>query len=315
SSSLKLKLFKGRSLEPICGVLIDGILPKDHGEILPKVLKILADNGIITSYQSIVAVGHRVVHGGERYTQPTIITKDVIREIGKLATLAPLHNPANLSGVVTLKKLLPHARHVAVFDTAFHQTMSRTNFLYSIPDAIYEKFGVRKFGFHGTSHQYVFEQARKKLGSKATARTITCHLGNGCSITAIRNGKVIDTSMGFTPLSGVPMGTRSGDVDPAIAFHLMRHGWSATKVEHLFEKESGLLGMSGISSDMRIIWSKARSGNKKAKLTIERFNNSIAQYIGKLAVTIGGVDTLVFTAGEPPFKVASATSASRRSFS
>lgn len=245
----------------------------------------------------ILATGHRVVHGGEAFYQPTPITPAVLNEIKKLTSLAPLHNPPNIACIEAAKKLLPSAKHVVIFDTAFHHTIPQKAFLYGIPYSLARKLKIRRYGFHGISHQYVFEQAKKKLGAKRTRRTISCHLGNGCSITAILNGKSVDTSMGFTPLEGVPMGTRSGDIDPAIIFHLARAGLPLKKIERMLQEESGLRGVSEISSDMRDIWKRAKEKDARALRTVEWFSYRIAKYVGAYAAALGGLDCLIFTGG------------------
>lgn len=252
---------------------------------------------IVKNLSEINALGHRVVHGGDQFTKPTKIAPKIIAAIRKLSHLAPLHNPPNLACILACKKLFPKIPQVAVFDTAFHQTMPEKAYLYGLPFALAKKFHIRRYGFHGTSHQYVFEQARRKLGAKKTRRVITCHLGNGCSITAILDEKVIDTSMGFTPLEGIPMGTRSGDMDPAIIFYLMEKGFRAREIENMLNKKSGLLGISEISSDMRDLWKAYRKGNKKARRALDWFVYRIAKYVGAYAVALGGLDCLVFTGG------------------
>lgn len=295
SSSLKYEVFDVRKNK--LKSLYEGHLD-NHGKAIKNFERAVAQAfKKIKNVSDIVAIGHRVVHGGDIYTKPTKITPAVINTIQKLCDLAPLHNPPNLAVIKACKKLFPKLPQVAVFDTAFHQTMPEKAFLYGFPYSLSKKLHIRRYGFHGTSHQYVFEEAQKKLGTKKTRRTITCHLGNGCSIAAILNGKVIDTSMGFTPLEGVPMGTRSGDIDPALIFFLMKKGMSAKEVEQLLQKKSGLLGVSEISSDVRDLWALYKKKNKNAKRTLEWFAYRIAKYIGAYSASLGGLDCIVFTAG------------------
>lgn len=301
SSSLKFELFeaRGKKLTSLFEGLFDnrGKPIKNFTRAVSRAIKILQKKKIIKSLSEIRGIGHRVVHGGDRYTKPTKITPEVIAEIKKLSELAPLHNPPNLACILACKKFFPAVPQVAVFDTAFHQTMPEKAYLYGLPYSLVKKLRIRRYGFHGTSHQYVFEQARKKLGAKKTRRTVTCHLGNGCSMAAIANGKVIDTSMGFTPLEGIPMGTRAGDFDPAIIFYLIFRGFSPREIENMLIKKSGLLGISEISSDMRDLWTAYKKKNKKAKRTLEWFIYRIAKYIGAYAIALGGLDCLVFTGG------------------
>lgn len=301
SSSLKFELFEAH--EKMLKSLYEGNFDnhgksiKDFGALVKNAIQELLNKRILKDSAEILAVGHRVVHGGEKYTKPTKITTAVIKEIRKLCKLAPLHNPPNLACILAAKKLLPDAAQIAVFDTAFHQTMPEKAYLYGLPYSFYKKFGIRRYGFHGTSHQYVFEQAQKRLGKKATRRTVTCHLGNGCSIAAILNGKVVDTSMGFTPLEGVPMGTRSGDIDPTIIFYLMENGFSAKEIEEILNKKSGLLGVSEISGDVRDLWRLYQKKNGKAILALTWFAYRVAKYIGAYITALGGLDCLVFTGG------------------
>lgn len=270
---------------------------KDFHRAVLRAINSLVAKKLIKNLSEISAIGHRVVHGGERYTKPTKITPKVIAEIRKLSKLAPLHNPPNLACILACKKFFPTVRQVAVFDTAFHQTMREKAYLYGLPYSFAKTLRIRRYGFHGTSHQYVFEQARKKLGAKKTKRTITCHLGNGCSMAAILNGKVIDTSMGFTPLEGIPMGTRSGDLDPAIPFYLLERGFSAKEVSKILQKKSGLLGVSEISSDVRDLWARYKKRDPRAIRALQWFTYRIAKYIGAYAVALNGLDCLVFTGG------------------
>ncbi|MCF7798796.1 acetate/propionate family kinase [Candidatus Woesearchaeota archaeon] len=242
------------------------------------------------------AVGHRVVHGGEYYTSATKITASVLKRINQLSSLAPLHNPSNLAGIIAVKKLFPKLPQVAVFDTAFHQTIPPEAFMYGIPYDYYKKYKIRKYGFHGTSHKYIVAQT-KKLLNKRTINMVSCHIGNGSSITAIKNNISIDTSMGFTPLPGIIMGTRSGDIDPEIiGFLEEKEHLSTAEVKSILNKKSGLLGVAG-SSDMRVLHDRAINGDKRAKLAIAILAYDIAKYIGAYAGIIGRLDAIVFTAG------------------
>lgn len=303
SSSLKFELFGARGRNKNLQSLFEGHFDnrgkpiKDYYKVVAQAAAQLAGKKLIKNAGEISAVGHRVVHGGEHYTKPVKITPAVIKTIKKLAPLAPLHNPPNLAGIMACKKLFPHAVQVAAPDTAFHQTMPEKAYLYALPYSLYKKMHIRRYGFHGTSHQYVFEQARKKLGRTKTRRTVTCHLGNGCSVAAIRDGKVVDTSMGFTPLEGIPMGTRSGDIDPAIIFYLMEENFSAHEISKMLNKSSGLLGVSGISSDVRDLWLRYKRKCNAARRALELFAYRIAKYIGAYSVSLGGLDCIVFTGG------------------
>lgn len=305
SSSLKFELFstlrqaQGDKLKSLFEGHFDnhGKPIKDFRHAVCRAIEMLKKKKFIKNLSEIRAIGHRVVHGGERYTKPVKITQKVIAEIRKLSKLAPLHNPPNLACILACKKFFPTVRQVAVFDTSFHQTIREKAYLYGLPYYFAKTLRIRRYGFHGTSHQYVYEQVRKKLGAKKTKRTITCHLGNGCSMTAILNGKVIDTSMGFTPLEGIPMGTRSGDIDPAIIFYLISRGFKPHEIEKILMKKSGLLGVSQISSDMRDLWAAYKKKNKNAKRALEWFVYRIAKYIGAYAAALGGLDCLVFTGG------------------
>ena len=254
---------------------------------------------ILGKISSVQAVGHRVVHGAEKFKRPVVVNQDVINGIKECCAIAPLHNPANLSGIIACQRLLPGVKQVAVFDTAFHQSIPPQAFIYGLPYAYYKTLGVRKYGFHGSSHQYVaFEASRILRKPLSKLKLITCHLGNGCSITAIDQGKSIDTSMGFTPLEGLIMGTRCGDVDPALITHIMRKMKLNTKqMDLILNKESGLKGISGISNDMRILEAKANAGNKRASLAIEIFVYRIRKYIGAYLAVLGKLDALIFTAG------------------
>lgn len=304
SSSLKFDVFeaknkRGQKLKSLFQGHFDnhGKPIKNWETSVREAFDLLIQKKIIKNSLEIQAIGHRVVHGGEKYIRPIKISQKVIVAIKKLSALAPLHNPPNLACILACKKLLSCAVQVAVFDTSFHHTMPEKAYLYGLPYSFYKKFGIRRYGFHGTSHEYVFEQARKKLGRAATRRTVTCHLGNGCSMAAILNGKVIDTSMGFTPLEGIPMGTRTGDIDPAIIFYLLDKKFSAQELKTLLNKKSGLLGISEVSSDVRDLWALYKKKNKKAVRALQWFAYRIAKYIGAYAAALGGLDCIVFTGG------------------
>lgn len=271
----------------------------DHGKAVMMLLDKLTANGIIESLDEINGVGHRVVHGGERFSESVLITDEVIQEIEEVSDLAPLHNPANLTGINAFREVLPNVPHVAVFDTAFHQTMPEQSYLYSLPYEYYENYGIRKYGFHGTSHKYVSERAAEMLGRPVEQlRLLSCHLGNGASIAAIEGGKSIDTSMGFTPLAGVTMGTRSGNIDPAlIPFIMEKTGKTANEVMSVLNKESGMLALSGFSSDLRDIEESAANGDERAELALEVFAARIHKYIGSYASRMHGIDGIIFTAG------------------
>jgi len=271
----------------------------DHAVAVKILLSKLTDLGIIQSLDEIEGIGHRVVHGGEIFNDSAIITDETMKQIEDLSELAPLHNPANIVGIKAFKEVLPNVQAVAVFDTAFHQTMPEQSFLYSLPYDYYKKFGIRKYGFHGTSHKYVSQRAAELLGRPIEhLRLISCHLGNGASIAAIEGGKSIDTSMGFTPLAGVAMGTRSGNIDPALIPYIMeKTGKNVDEVLNVLNKESGILGMSGISSDLRDNIQAASEGNERAKIALEVFASRIHKYIGSYAARMSGVDAIIFTAG------------------
>ncbi len=271
----------------------------DHEAAVKIILQNLIKYGVIQDFSEIDGVGHRVVHGGEIFTCSVLITDDVISQIERLSELAPLHNPANVTGIKAFKRVLNDVPAVAVFDTAFHQTMPKSSYIYSLPYEYYSEFGIRKYGFHGISHKYVSRRAAEMLGRPLESlRLISCHLGNGASIAAIHGGKSIDTSMGFTPLAGVTMGTRSGDIDPALLPYLMeKTGADAEEVIHLLNKKSGLLGVSGFSSDLRDIEKEAKIGNERALLALEVFAERIHKYIGSYAARMSGVDAIIFTAG------------------
>ena len=254
--------------------------------------------GVIKDISEISAIGHRVVHGGEAFTGSVVIDQKVIDSIEKFADLAPLHNPPNLTGIKAAQKSLPNALQVACFDTAFHTTIPKVAYIYALPYEIYEKYRVRRYGFHGTSHRYVARRCAAIMGKhKYDVNVITCHLGNGCSITAVKNGKSIDTSMGLTPLEGLVMGTRSGDFDPAILFYLAEKGYSTEQLNNMCNKQSGLLGISGISNDMRHLREQAQAGNERAKLAFDIFCYRIRKYIGAYTAVLGRLDAIVFTGG------------------
>lgn len=273
----------------------------DHGEALRLVLDTLTsgENPVINSLDEINAVGHRVVHGGEYFKKSEIITDDVIAKIDELAELAPLHNKAALSGIYACREAMPDVPMVAVFDTAFFQSMPAKSYMYPIPYEYYEKYGIRKYGFHGTSHRYISERAADILGENLSdLRLITCHLGNGCSLAAIDHGVPIDTTMGFTPLDGLMMGTRSGSLDPAIVPFLMkREELDFDGIDRLLNKQSGLLGISGISNDLRSVRDAANAGDERAILAYEMYSNIVKKYIGQYFAILGGVDAIVLTAG------------------
>ncbi|KZN45284.1 acetate kinase [Pseudoalteromonas luteoviolacea] len=249
--------------------------------------------------QQLVAVGHRVVHGGEHFTKSALIDNTVLEAIKQTATLAPLHNPANLLGIEAATEAFSTLPQIAVFDTAFHQTMDATAFLYALPYKLYEQHSIRRYGFHGTSHYYVSAQAIEQLGlGNKSSKIVTAHLGNGCSVCAVKNGKSVDTSMGLTPLEGLVMGTRSGDIDPGLFAYLVNQlGYSAAQIDTLLNKESGLLGISELSNDCRTIEENASQGHEKAKLALDIFCFRLAKQIASFAVPLGGIDALVFTGG------------------
>ena len=274
---------------------------KDHSDAIKLVLEALTDKeyGVIADMSEISAVGHRVVHGGEAFSKSVVIDDAVKKAIEECIPLAPLHNPPNIIGIEACEKSMPGVPQVAVFDTAFHQTMPPKAFMYALPYELYQNDKIRRYGFHGTSHKYVSSQAAEMLGKPIEElKIITCHLGNGSSITAVDGGKSVDTSMGFTPLAGVVMGTRSGDIDPAIVkFIADSEHMSLEKVDNLLNKESGVLGVSGVSSDFRDLQAAAESGNERAALALEMFMYSVKKCIGEYAVAMGGLDAIVFTAG------------------
>lgn len=319
SSSLKFQLFEMPSEDVITKGLIERIGLNDsifnitaNGQKIQETLDIpnhevavsmlldkLTTLGIINSLDEIEGVGHRVVHGGELFSDSAVITDEVLKNIEGLSELAPLHNPANVTGIKAFQHALPNVPAVAVFDTAFHQTMPESSYLYSLPYDYYENYGIRKYGFHGTSHKYVSERAADMLGRPIEQlRLISCHLGNGASIAAIEGGKSIDTSMGFTPLAGVTMGTRSGNIDPALIPYIMeKTGKNAEEVLDILNKKSGMLGVSGFSSDLRDIIEEANKGNERAQLALDVFADRIHKYIGSYAARMYGVDAIIFTAG------------------
>ena len=255
--------------------------------------------GVIKDLKEIDAVGHRLVHGGEKFASSVVITDDVIEKVKECIPLAPLHNPAGILGIEACKRLMPGVPMVGVFDTAFHQTMPKENYIYPIPYEYYEKYGIRRYGFHGTSHRFVSERAAELLGGQRDdLKIVTCHLGQGASLAAIKGGKSLDTSMGLTPLAGIPMGTRCGDIDPAIVKYLMENEkLSIGEVDTILNKKSGAFGISGVSPDFRDIEIEAEKGNERASLALNNYNYLVAQYIAKYAVTLQGIDAIVFTAG------------------
>ena len=274
---------------------------KDHKDAIEQVLAAIqnAEYGVVASMDEIGAVGHRVVHAGEKYASSVLITEDVIKALEECIELAPLHNPPNLLGIAACQALMPETPMVGVFDTAFHQTMPAESYIYAIPYEYYEKYGVRRYGFHGTSHRYVSQRAAEMLGKDLKdLKIITCHLGNGASIAAIKDGKCFDTSMGFTPLEGLAMGTRSGDMDPAIVTFIgEKEGMSMSEVNNVVNKQSGVLGISGVSSDFRDIEGAAAEGNYRADLALKVFTHKVKHYIGAYIAEMNGVDAIVFTAG------------------
>ena len=274
---------------------------KDHQDAIKLVLEGVLDStyGGVKDMAEIDAVGHRVVHGGEKFASSVIITEEVEEAMRKCSELAPLHNPANLMGIDAIKAVLPGVPNVGVFDTAFHQTMPASSYLYGLPHRLYTEYGVRRYGFHGTSHKYVSQRAAAMLGKDiADLKIITCHLGNGASIAAVDGGKVVDTSMGLTPLEGLIMGTRCGDIDPAIIpFIMKKENLDADGVDKLMNKESGVYGMTGISSDFRDISTAAAEGDQKAIDALDAYHKRVKKYIGAYAAEMNGVDAIVFTAG------------------
>jgi len=321
SSSLKYQLFEMESRSVLAKGLcerigIDGKLThkvpgKDdyqveiamptHSEAIASVIDALTskDHGVVSSLSEISAVGHRVLHGGMKFSESVIINEKVKEAIVECIPLGPLHNPANLMGIDACEKVMPGVPQVAVFDTAFHQSMPEKSYMYALPYEYYEKYGVRKYGFHGTSHRYVAARTAEFLGKKPEElNIITCHLGNGSSIAAVKGGKCYDTTMGFTPLDGLIMGTRSGSIDPAIiGFISEKTGMNASDIVTMLNKKSGFLGMTGLSSDLRDVYAAAEAGDKKAILAKEMLDYQVTKYIGSYAAAMGGVDAVVFTAG------------------
>lgn len=322
SSSIKYKLFDMDSKSVIASGGIEKIglegsflkftLPNGEKKILEKdipehtagvefILQTLTDKnyGAIASLEEINAVGHRMVHGGEKFTESVLLTPEVLEAFEACNDLAPLHNPANLKGVNAVKAILPNVPQIGVFDTAFHQTMPKYAFMYAIPYELYTKYHIRRYGFHGTSHRFVSKRVCELLNIKPEGtRIITCHIGNGASIAAIKDGKVIDTSMGLTPLEGLMMGTRSGDIDAgAVSYIMDKLGLDATGISNLLNKKSGVLGVSGVSSDMRELEAACAKGNEQALLAEAMYEYRIKKYIGAYAAALGGVDVIVFTGG------------------
>lgn len=273
----------------------------DHTTGINMILEILTDSkhGVIESLSEIAAAGHRIAHGGEYFEDSAIVNDDVKRKIESCIELAPLHNPANLRGVLAVEKILPAIPQVVVFDTSFHQTIPMENFLYALPYKYYEEMKIRRYGFHGTSHKFVAERACEMTGLNFnTSKIITCHIGNGASVTAIRNGESFNTSMGFTPVDGLVMGTRCGTVDPGALLYIMeKERMSVKDANDLINKESGLTGISGVSNDMRDMHKAANSGNKRAEMAIQMFVGRLKRFIGSYIADLGGVDAIVFTGG------------------
>lgn len=322
SSSIKYQLFKMPSTTPICSGLVDRIgladstvshktfkngqeqsvnkkiEIRDHESGLKEVNALLTDHniGVIKNPDEIELVGHRIVHGGEEFTKPTIITADVKEKLKQTFQLAPLHNPSGYKGIEVAEKIFTKATQVAVFDTAFHQTLPPEAYRYAIPESYYKGYNIRVYGFHGTSHKYVTHQAKKYL-NKTNSKLISIHLGNGCSICAVKNGESIDTSMGFGPLSGLIMGTRSGDIDATVIFYLVNQlGYKIDQVSNLLNKQSGMLGLTGFS-DMRDITKAINEGNEAARLAYYMYTYRIKKYIGAYAAVLNGIDAIIFTAG------------------
>ncbi len=269
----------------------------NHTEAVEIMLDRIVKLGIVKDLKEIEAVGHRVVHGGDKYNKSVVITDEVIEDIVKFSDLAPLHNPANLLGIKAIKEALPDVVNVAVFDTAFHQTMAPEEYIYPVPYAWYEDLMVRKYGFHGTSHCFVSKQIERLQGTK-DYKAIICHLGSGGSLSAIRNGESIDTSMGFTPLPGIMMGTRSGDIDPSIISYVAnKENLSVDEVVNVLNKQSGFLGLSGKSSDFRDVWAGVEEGDARCKLAVDKYVKTVVDYIAMYYVELGGVDVIAFTAG------------------
>lgn len=273
----------------------------DHKDAIGHVIDALqdAEHGVVKNMSEIAAVGHRVAHGGEKFSKSVLIDDEVLKAIEDCIELAPLHNPANLIGIAACQELMPGVPMVATFDTAFHQTMAPESYLYALPYEYYEKYGVRRYGFHGTSHQYVAERAADMLNvALEDLKIITCHLGNGASVSAIKGGKCVSTSMGLTPLEGLVMGTRCGDIDPSIINYIAaKEGFDQKAVDNMMNKQSGMLGLSGVSSDFRDIEAAAESGNERAQLALKVFARKVKFYIGAYMAVLNGCDAIVFTAG------------------
>lgn len=273
----------------------------DHKVAVKLVLDLLTDPeaGVIKSMKEIDAVGHRVVHGGEEFASSTLITDEVMKALERCSAFAPLHNPPNIIGIKACRAIMPEVPQVGVFDTSFHQTMPPEAYMYGLPYELYKEDGIRRYGFHGTSHRYVADRIVEVMGvKKEDLRIISCHLGNGSSLAAIKGGRSIDTTMGFTPLAGMLMGTRCGDIDPAIVCTVMdKHNLSAQEMDTLMNKKSGVLGISGVSSDFRDLGEAAAAGNERARLALDMFHYQVRKLIGALAAAMGGVDVITFTAG------------------
>ena len=277
---------------------------KNHEQAISFVLNRLTNKhyGVLESLDELAAIGHRVVHGGEKFSKPVIITDEVIGEISKCSSLAPLHNPAAVLGMEACRKIVPDMKMVAVFDTAFHQTLPKERYIYPIPYEYYEKYGIRKYGFHGTSHQYVAERVTDILKEDKKdikdLKIVNCHLGQGGSVCAIKDGKSVETTMGLTPLGGIAMATRSGDLDPSVITYIMnKMKFTPEQMENVLNKKSGVYGVSRVSMDFRDIEAEANAGGKHAKLALKIFHNTVASYVTKCIVAMGGIDVLTFTAG------------------
>lgn len=319
SSSIKYQLFNMPEGVVLCSGQVDQIglagctlehkhngeettfeLPSsDHAQALNKVSEVLVseEHGAIQSADEVDVVGHRVVHGGEQFTETTIIDAKVKEKIKDLYSLAPLHNPANLQGIEVAEEVFPAAKQVAVFDTAFHSSIPEEAYRYAIPNELYEKFGIRTYGFHGTSHKFVSSEAIKQFGIDADAnKIITIHLGNGCSMAAIKDGQCIDTTMGLGPLAGLVMGTRSGDIDPSIVFYLTENGYDISEVSKILNKQSGMKGLTG-ESDMRAVNALAESGDEGAQLALDIYAYRIKKFVGAYAAALNGIDAIIFTGG------------------
>ena len=296
STSAKIAVLDPETGATIVSEKLERLSSGSHASALAKHLPAMLDS---LPSGSVTCVGHRVVHGGQQFVRPTIVTPEVLQSIEELSSLAPLHNPANAAGISAALELLPDVPHVAVFDTAFHATLSRRSATYALPADLAEEHKIRRYGFHGTSHQFVAESVAKYLGEDLRdLRIITCHLGGGCSMCAVEYGRSVETSMGMTPLEGLVMGTRSGDIDAGAILHLMRSGgMSIDAVDQLLNKQSGLAGLSGIGNDMRDIEARAADGDDRCRLAIQVFCHRIRKYIGAYTAVMGGVDAIVFTAG------------------